>query len=132
LPAPRDGLRVSTAHAANEQRRALAAGDGGFVRQGQTIASTPVVERVAEWLKDLDVPRFAVREQAQRKLTAAADPIRPRLEAARKGATAEASRRLDEILKAADGWTPETLRQACACGVLEGVRTSPPITLPRT
>jgi WD40 repeat protein len=85
--------------------------------------AAPADERVGQWLKDLDAPRFAAREQAQKELAAAADLIRPRLEAAKKGATFEAGRRLDQVLKAADGWTPDQLRQFRACEVLEGVQT---------
>ena len=41
-------------------------------------------ESAAQWLMDLDSPRFAVREQAQKGTAAVADPIRPKLETARK------------------------------------------------
>ena len=84
--------------------------------------TAPADEKVVQWLRDLDAPRFAAREQAQRELTATADLVRPKLEAARNGATAEVGRRLDAILKAAGGWTPDQLRQLRACEVLEGVR----------
>src|SRR5262249_11935895 len=97
---------AKAAFAAIRKLRANPADAVAFLNERVKTPSAPADERVAQWLKDLDASRFAVREQAQRELTAAADPIRPRLEAARKGATAEASRRLDEILKAADGWTP--------------------------
>jgi hypothetical protein len=95
----------------------------GFLEARVKLPAAPADEQVGRWLKDLDAPRFAAREQAQRELTAAGDLIRPKLEAARKGATLEAGRRIDEILKAADGWAPERLRQLRACEVLEGVRT---------
>jgi hypothetical protein len=95
----------------------------GFLAERVKVPAAPADEQVGRWLKDLDAPRFAAREQAQKELTAAADLIRPKLEAARKAATEEAGRRLDEILKAADRWTAEKLRHGRACEVLEGVGT---------
>ena len=47
--------------------------------------------------------------------------VRPRLEAARKIASEEAGRRLDQVLKSIDEPTPQRLRQIRACEVLEGI-----------
>jgi hypothetical protein len=83
----------------------------------------PADDVLAGWLKGLDAPAFADREKAQRDLAAMADLVRPKLEAARKTASAEAARRLDQVLKAGEGLTPDQLRQVRACEVLEGAGT---------
>src|SRR5262249_54778160 len=84
----------------------------------------PADDTVAALLKGLDAPAFADREKAQRELTAIAGLIRPKLEAARKTASAESARRLDQVLKAADETlTPDGLREVRACEVLEGIRS---------
>jgi hypothetical protein len=72
-------------------------------------------------MRRLDGPRFADRETAQRELADVADSVRPQLEAARKAASAEAGRRLDQVLKVAGELTADRLRQVRACEVLEGV-----------
>jgi hypothetical protein len=114
---------AKTAYAAIRRLRANPGEAVPFLKAHIKPPTAPPDERVAQWLKDLDSPRFAAREQAQKELAAAADLIHPRLEAAKKGASFEAGRRIDEILKAANGWTPEQLRQLRACEALEGVRT---------
>ncbi len=94
-----------------------------FLKERVKTAPAPTNAQVAQWLRDLDAKQFAVRERAQRELTAAVDAVGPKLEAARKKATGEAGRRLDQILKDADGWTPDHLRQLRSCEVLEGIGT---------
>ena len=94
-----------------------------FLSERFKPAPAPTAAQVTQWLKDLDARQFAVRERAQRELTAAVDAVRPNLEAARRKATGEAGRRLDQILKVADGWTPDHLRQLRSCEVLEGIGT---------
>jgi len=79
---------------------------------------------LADLLARLDAPRYADRERAQRELTAVAEWIRPQLEAARKSASEEAGRRLDQILKPVEAPTADHLRQVRACEVLEGVRSA--------
>jgi hypothetical protein len=94
-----------------------------FLKDRVKRPTAPTDEAVAKLLKGLDAAAFAERERAQRDLTAVADLARPKLEAARKTASEEAGRRLDQVLQAADGWTPEKLRQVRACEVLEGIGT---------
>jgi hypothetical protein len=100
-----------------------------FLKERVKPLVAPADEAVAKLLRGLDAAAFAERERAQRELTAVADLIRPGLEAARKTATEEAGRRLDLVLKAADGWTPDRLRQLRACEVLEGIRTPEAVQL---
>jgi WD40 repeat protein len=100
-----------------------------FVKERVKLPAVPTVEAVAKMLKGLDTAAFAERERAQRDLTAAADLIRPKLETARKTASEEAGLRLDQILKAVDGWTPDKLRHVRACEVLEGIGTPEAIGL---
>lgn len=94
-----------------------------FLKERVKPPAAPTDEAIAGLLKRLDGPRFADREKAQKELADVADLVRPKLEAARKVATEEAARRLDQVLKAADEMTPEKLRHVRACEVLEGVRT---------
>jgi hypothetical protein len=95
-----------------------------FLKDRVKVPTLPADETVANWLKGLDAPAFADREKAQRELTAVAGLIRPKLEAARKTASAEAGRRLDQVLKALDEQvTPDGLREIRACEVLEGIRS---------
>jgi hypothetical protein len=92
-----------------------------FLRERMTVPVVPSEEAVKGWLKGLDSPVFAVRQQAQKALTAAAELIRPHLEAARRTASAETSRRLEQALNSTQTPTPERLRQLRACEVLEGI-----------
>ncbi|HYT87282.1 MAG TPA: WD40 repeat domain-containing protein [Gemmataceae bacterium] len=94
-----------------------------FLKGRVKLPSVPSEEAVAGWLKGLDSSVFATRQHAQKALTAAADLIRSRLEAARKTASAETGRRLDQLLDSAQILTPERLRQVRACEVLEGIGT---------
>jgi WD40 repeat protein len=114
---------AKVAFAAIRKLRAYPAGAITFLDRRVKSLTTPTDEAVTQMLKGLDAAAFAERERAQRDLTAAADLVRPKLEAARKTASEEAGRRLDQVLKAADGWTPDRLRQVRACEVLEGCRT---------
>jgi hypothetical protein len=100
-----------------------------FFKERVKLPAIPSDEAVAKMLKGLDAAAFAERERAQRDLTATADLIRPKLQAARKAASEEAGRRLDQILKAADGWSPEKLRHVRACEVLEWIGTPEAIGL---
>jgi WD40 repeat protein len=87
---------------------------------------------VTKLIRGLDGPRFAEREKAQKELAAIADLVRPRLEMARKFASDEAGRRLDQVLKAVEERAPETVRQVRACEVLEGIGTPEARELLRT
>ena len=110
--------------AAMRKLRANPAEAVAFLKDRVKPPVVPTDETIAGWLKGLDAPAFADREKAQRDLAAVADLVRPKLEAARKTASAEAARRLDQVLKAADGLTADQLRQVRACEVLEGVGTA--------
>jgi RNA polymerase sigma factor (sigma-70 family) len=94
--------------------------------------TVPPDDALAAGIKALDAPAFADRERAQKELTAVAELIRPKLEAARKVASEEAGRRLDQILKPAETPTPDQLRQVRACEVLEGLGTTEAVRLLRT
>jgi hypothetical protein len=114
---------AKVAFAAIRKLRANPAEAVAFLKDRVKMPAAPTEEAVAKLLKGLDADAFAVRERAQRDLSAVADLIRPKLEAARKTASDEAGRRLDQVLKAADGWTPEKSRQVRAGEVLEGIGT---------
>jgi hypothetical protein len=103
-----------------------------FLKDRVKLPAVPPEEAVARWLKGLDAPAFADRQQAQKALTAAADLIRPRLEEARKTASLETGRRLDQVLDSTQALTPERLRQVRACEVLEGIRTPEAVHVLRT
>jgi hypothetical protein len=94
-----------------------------FLKDRVKVPSVPPVEAVAGWLKGLDSSVFAERQKAQKALVAAADLIRPRLEAARKAASVETGRRLEKVLNSLQEPTPERLRLIRACEVLEGIGT---------
>jgi hypothetical protein len=94
-----------------------------FLRERVKPPTQPAEDVVAGLLKRLDGPRFADPEKAQKELGEVAELVRPRLEAARKTASEEAGRRLDEVLKSTEGPTPERLRAVRACEVLEGTAT---------
>jgi hypothetical protein len=118
------GLASSDAKAAFAAVRVLRANPGeavGLLAERVKVPAVPSDETVAGLVKRLDAPGFAERERAPQELTAAAELIRPKLEAARKAASPEAGRRLGQVRTAADGWTPDRLRQVRACEVLEGV-----------
>jgi RNA polymerase sigma factor (sigma-70 family) len=113
---------AKVAHVAIRRLRASAADAVPFLETRLRL-SAPTDDQVRGWLKTLDADRFADRERAQKELTAVADVVRPRLAAARKEASPEAGRRLDQIIAAADEWTPDRLRQVRACEVLEAIGT---------
>jgi hypothetical protein len=112
---------AKAAYAAIRTLRANPAAAITFLAARLQVPVPPTDEVLAELLKRLDGPRFADREKAQKELADVGELIRPRLEAARKGASEELGRRLDQVLKAVDEPTPERLRQVRACEVLEGV-----------
>ena len=112
---------AKTAYAAIRRLRANPAQAVAFLRDRVQVPVVPTDEAVDGLLRRLDSPAFADRERAQKELTAAADLVRPRLEAARKAATEETGRRLDQVLKTIDDWTPDRLRHVRACEVMEGI-----------
>jgi WD40 repeat protein len=115
---------AKVAFAAIRKLRANPAEAVAFLKDRVKVPAPPADDTVTKWLKALDAPAFGDREKAQRELTAVAGLIRPKVEAARKEASAEAGRRLDQVLKALDGRvTPDGLREVRACEVLEGVRS---------
>src|SRR4029079_6329567 len=93
---------AKSAYAAVRKLRANPAEAVAFLKDRVKVPVPPADETVAKWIKGLDAPAFADREKAQRELSAAAALIRPKLEPARKLASAEAGRRLDQVLKAVD------------------------------
>jgi WD40 repeat protein len=112
---------AKTAYAAVRKLRANPAEATAFLGARVRVPVPPTDEALAGLLKQLDGPRFADREKAQKELADIGELVRPRLEAARTTATEEAGRRLDQVLKAVDESTPDRLRQIRACEVLEGV-----------
>jgi hypothetical protein len=92
----------------------------------------PAEATVAKWIRALDATAYRDRERSQAELTAVADLVRPQLEAARKSASAEADRRLVQIIESIDRPTPDRLRQVRACEILEAVRTPEAMRLLRT
>jgi RNA polymerase sigma factor (sigma-70 family) len=93
------------------------------------VAKVPPAAKVADWLRQLDSPKFAEREQAQKELTAVADLIQGPLHEARKTASLETAQRLDKVLKSITDPTPEHLRLVRACEVLEGIGKAQAIKL---
>jgi RNA polymerase sigma factor (sigma-70 family) len=85
------------------------------------IPIVPPEAKVTEWLKQLDSPIFAQREQATKELTKVADLIQARLEGARKHAQLETIRRLDLILASINDPTPAHIQLVRACEVMEGI-----------
>ncbi|HKB04405.1 MAG TPA: WD40 repeat domain-containing protein [Gemmataceae bacterium] len=122
---------AKTAFAAIRRLRANPAEAVAFLKDRVQPVVAPADATVTRLIRGLDGPRFADREKAQKELAAIADLVRPRLEMARKFATEEAARRLDQVLKAADERAPETVRQIRACEVLEGVGTPDAVRLLR-
>jgi len=103
-----------------------------FLHERVKLPTSPNEEHVSNLLKRLDSTRFADRELAQKELTTVAELIRPRLEAARKTASEEAGRRLDQVLKSLETVSPEHIRQIRACEAVEGIGTSDAVKLLRT
>jgi WD40 repeat protein len=114
---------AKAAFAAVRKLRASPAEVVAFLRDRVKLPAPPTDDTVATLLKRLDGPRFADREKAQKELTDVAELVRPRLESARNAASEEAGRRLDVVLKATEGMTPDRLRAVRACEVLEGIGT---------
>lgn len=115
---------AKVAYAAIRTLRANPKAAVAFLKDRVKLPAPPDDETLSKWIKGLDAPAFAQRERAQRELTAVADLVRPKLEAARKGATEEAGRRLDQVLKAAEELSPANLRRVRACELLEGIGTA--------
>lgn len=104
-----------------------------FLRDRVKVPAVPADEAITALVTRLDAAAFADRERAQKELTAVADCVRPKLEAARKAEKSEeVARRLDQVLKTIDEMTPERIRQVRACEVLEGIRTADAVGLLRS
>ena len=68
---------------------------------GEVEEPTPPPDRLARLIADLDTKNFATREKATRELAEIGGPAEPALrEAIRKGASAEAGRRIEGLLAA--------------------------------
>jgi|GEM_PF-5497639 len=118
------GLASTDAKAAFAAMRLLRANpvDAIAFLQGRSpLPPAPTDEHLADLLKRLDAPAFADRERAQKELTEVVEWVRPKLEAARATASAEAGSRIEQILSPADRLTFEQLRQVRVCEVLEGI-----------
>jgi WD40 repeat protein len=102
-----------------------------FLKERLKPAESPADAKLAAMLKQLDSPKFAERELAQKELTLIADLIQSKLQAARKTSSEEALVRIDAILKTIDDPTPDRLRSARACEVLEGVGSTDAIAVLR-
>jgi WD40 repeat protein len=123
---------AKVAFAAMQALRANPAAAVEFLRGRSPLPPAPTDERVADLLKGLDAPAFAERERSQKELAAVIEWVRPKLEAARKAASEEAGRRLDQVLKPGDPPTADQLRQVRACEVLEALGTAEAAKLLRT
>jgi RNA polymerase sigma factor (sigma-70 family) len=117
------------AFAALRTLRAHPAQAAALLGERVQVPKMPPAAKVAQWLEQLDSPRFAERDQAHKELTAVADLIQSQLEEARKAAPLETSRRLDKILKSITDATPENLRLVRACEALEGIGTAQAATV---
>jgi WD40 repeat protein len=94
-----------------------------LLRERVRPASANDTQGVRRLLRDLDADDFAARERATAELSRMAERIEGMLRDARAGASAEARRRLDKILRGVKGPSPERLRQGRAVEVLEWVGT---------
>lgn len=95
----------------------------------------PDAQKIAALIKALDGGRFAEREKAMKELRRIGVLAAPALREAIKGKpTLEASKRMDELLKALEGpvTDPETLRAVRSAEVLERVGTKAAKELLRT
>jgi hypothetical protein len=118
--------------AAIQKLRANPAEAVAFLRDRSPLPPAPTDDRLADLLKRLDAPAFADRERAQKELTAVVEWVRPKLEAARKTASEECGRRIEQVLKPTEILTGDQLRQVRACEVLEGIRTADAVGVLRT
>src|SRR5262249_41079108 len=85
----------------------------------------PSAEQVEQWIRDLDDPKFAVRDRASRALAAAGTDVKAALENALETSPfAEARSRLDRLLKAmSDGTSAIALRPVRVVEVLDRLGT---------
>jgi hypothetical protein len=82
--------------------------------------------KIAQWLEDLDSPRYALREKATTELSRLGDEVVPYLQkAAASKPSAEAARRLRDLLEKTGPYNlrGEKLRQWRALEVVERIRT---------
>jgi WD40 repeat protein len=115
-------LAGEDAKAAFQAARRLAASPDAAValfREKLRPAAAVDDAKVGRLLSDLDAGAFAAREAATAELAAMADRIEPRLRAARASASAEAVRRLDEVLRRGLKPSPERVREGWAVTALE-------------
>jgi RNA polymerase sigma factor (sigma-70 family) len=120
---------ATTAFAALRTLRTNPAEGIALLKPRVQLPTKPADAQIADWLKQLDSPKFAEREQAHKDLTAVAEMIESHLAAARKGASLETVRRLDLILKSTTDPTPQRLRHVRACEILEGIGTASALQL---
>jgi WD40 repeat protein len=95
----------------------------GFLNDRVRLPAVPEEAKVTEWIKQLDSPKFAEREKAQKDATVFAEVIRRQLASARKTASVEAGERIDQLLKSVADLTPDRLRHVRACETLEWIGT---------
>jgi WD40 repeat protein len=123
-----DVLAGADAPAAFQAMRQLAARPGdavALVRDRLRPAVAYDAGRLRRLLRDLDADDFKVRERATAELSRDAEQVEGALREAQAGATAEARRRLDLVLRGLKGPSPERLRQLRSLEVLEWVGTPP-------
>jgi RNA polymerase sigma factor (sigma-70 family) len=87
------------------------------------LPAKPAEGKIAALLKQLDAPKFADREQAQKELTIEAELIQAELAETRKSCSEEAGRRVDAIIKSVGAPTTDRLRSVRVCEILEGIGT---------
>ncbi|WP_020473585.1 WD40 repeat domain-containing protein [Zavarzinella formosa] len=94
---------------------------GTFLRKKIAPVAAADAQAIRQLIRDLDSPRFAVREEAARKLAEAGQPAGPLLRQALKtGQPAEAAERIERILASqARALTPEEIRQRRVIFALE-------------
>ncbi|HKB01391.1 MAG TPA: hypothetical protein VKD90_04185, partial [Gemmataceae bacterium] len=84
-----------------------------IAEQGKALTATVEPAKVKQWIADLDSPRFAVREAAEKQLSARLRPSVPYLrETASKTQSAEQRSRVQKLLAEWDGLKPRWARVA--------------------
>lgn len=83
---------------------------------GDPVQSNASADDIARWVQQLDAPRFAERQEASRRLSAAGKAVIPALEKAAAGESVEAAARaielLREMLDSPDSSTRDAAKQA--------------------
>ena len=95
-----------------------------LLREKLTATKPRAEGAVAQWIKELSSPDFAMRERASRELLTLLDEVEPQLRQALAATTSdETRRRLDTILLNTGKASPDRLRQERGLDVLEHLGT---------